>query len=168
MPTIAEQRQAALDQLTLLIQPEGLPTLDVVLEVAPILDRHQRASLWAIGTAYDYGKVVIPTVRNGHRYRCVQAGTSGATLGDEPTWPLAQAGQVSDGTSDPILVWAGDGPDWENVFDVSAAAHECWMIKASKAAKETDFWIGQQRIDESQLIEHCLKMAGQFAPVGIT
>ena len=42
------------------------------------------ASAWQVSTAYSVGDLVIPTVANGHYYKCSTAGSSDAT---EPTWP---------------------------------------------------------------------------------
>lgn len=53
------------------------------------------ATAWAASTAYAVGDVVRPTVATGHCYRCIVAGTSGAT---EPTWPTVNGQNVTDGT----------------------------------------------------------------------
>lgn len=59
---------------------------------------------WAASTAYNSAGVHRrPTTYNGHRYRVLQTGTSGAT---EPTWPTTTGGTVTDGT----VVWKEDGP----------------------------------------------------------
>ena len=44
-----------------------------------------KAGIWVKNTAYTAGDMVIPINPNGHFYRCITAGTSGAS---EPTWPL--------------------------------------------------------------------------------
>lgn len=51
---------------------------------------------WLGSTAYLENEYVQPTAAggNGHLYQCAQAGTTGA---DEPAWPLAEGGQVTDG-----------------------------------------------------------------------
>ena len=49
---------------------------------------------WASGTSYDVGTIKIPTSRNGHRYRVIQAGTTGSS---EPSWPTAEGAEVTDG-----------------------------------------------------------------------
>jgi hypothetical protein len=48
---------------------------------------------WAATTSYDIGDIVVPTVDNGHRYRCTVEGDSNGT---EPTWPTADGGTVVD------------------------------------------------------------------------
>lgn len=73
-------------------------------------------SAWAATTAYSLGDVRRPTTRNGHRYRCTTAGTSG---GSEPSWPKTDGATVSDGT----VVWTeygGDLADADEWGDVSA------------------------------------------------
>lgn len=164
MPTVDEQRTTALAKLRLWVQATVEPTLGEE-ELGSLLDAHRRATIWAMATAYTYGQVVIPTVRNGHRYRCIQAGTSGAT---QPTWPTAQAATIADGTSSPALRWQEDGVDFENVYDVRHAIHDGWMLKASKASEDYD--IRQGGLNDhsrSQIYQHCLEMAAKFAPVGV-
>jgi prepilin-type N-terminal cleavage/methylation domain-containing protein len=54
-----------------------------------------RAGMWKISTNYLVGDVVMPTIPNGHFYRCKTAGMSGAT---EPTsWPKDGGSTISDG-----------------------------------------------------------------------
>lgn len=53
------------------------------------------ASAWQASTAYSVGDIVRPTVANGHIYKCIVAGTSGAS---EPTWPTTADLQVVDNT----------------------------------------------------------------------
>lgn len=50
-------------------------------------------SAWAADTAYSEGDIVIPSTRNGRRYRATNDGTSASS---EPTWPTATAGTVTD------------------------------------------------------------------------
>ena len=50
-------------------------------------------SAWAASTSYSEGDIVIPTSRNGRRYRAMNAGTSASS---EPTWPTTDGGQVDD------------------------------------------------------------------------
>ncbi|MBF0273472.1 MAG: hypothetical protein HQL98_15595 [Magnetococcales bacterium] len=55
------------------------------------------AGVWEDVTAYVAGSYLKPTVTNGHYYKCVTGGTSGAS---EPVWPINGA-TVTDGT----VVW---------------------------------------------------------------
>jgi prepilin-type N-terminal cleavage/methylation domain-containing protein len=57
---------------------------------------------WVQLTMYSIGDFVIPTTKNGHRYRCTTAGISGAS---EPTWPTAKGGTFIDGT----VTWTESG-----------------------------------------------------------
>ena len=57
---------------------------------------------WQASTSYSKDDIVIPTTKNGHRYRCTTAGTSAAS---EPTWPTTKAGNVVDGT----VTWIENG-----------------------------------------------------------
>jgi prepilin-type N-terminal cleavage/methylation domain-containing protein len=57
---------------------------------------------WGQFTIYSIGNFVVPATKNGHRYRCTTAGTSGAS---EPTWPTTKAGTVVDGS----VTWTENG-----------------------------------------------------------
>ena len=50
---------------------------------------------WAASTAYSLDDYIVPTSPNGYYYRCVTAGTSGAS---EPTWPTTIGQTVNDGS----------------------------------------------------------------------
>jgi hypothetical protein len=71
---------------------------------APYLDPYGQMPLgfnWTASTAVIVNNYWQPSSTsypsgNGHLYRCVQAGTTGAT---EPTWPLTESGTVNDGTA---------------------------------------------------------------------
>lgn len=54
---------------------------------------------WLANTEVLVGEMATPTVQggNGHTYRCIQAGTTGAK---EPVWPLTESGTVPDGTAE--------------------------------------------------------------------
>ena len=162
--TIDEQYNAGMEQLRLFAQPDVEPVLTPD-ELKAILSRHKRAAYWAASTAYAVGDTILPTVGNGHRYVCVQAGTSGAT---EPTWSKAMGAIASDGTSDPVLKWQEDGPAFKNVYNVRAAIHEAWTVKAGKASLSVD--VNQQvgGLKASQIYDHCMKMAQAYAPLEIS
>jgi hypothetical protein len=187
----ASDRTAALARLTQFVQPAVEPVLttgSASTELETILDKHRRATTYAPGVYYAHGQIVLPTIRNGHKYRCVQAGVSDeaipatvvsaavtngvcpvksthesepvavvitnkgtgytsaptisltggggssaaatASIGNEPSWPTRNGVRVTDGSSDPILTWEESGPDFDNIYDVRAAAHEAWLLKA--------------------------------------
>ncbi len=160
---------AARARLIALVEPTVTPTLtttpDGTSEIDAILDNHRRATTWTPNTAYSSGAIVLPTVRNGHRYRCAQAGTSGATSAVEPAWLTRNAATITDGDSDPMLTWAEDGPDYANIYDVRAAAHEAWMLKAAKAVENFDLKIGSLSFSLEQGYAHCVQMAQKYAPL---
>lgn len=60
------------------------------------------ATAWAATTVYTVGQIIRPGTGNGHLYRCVVAGTSGATT---PTFPTV-AGQT---VADSGATWAEAG-----------------------------------------------------------
>lgn len=72
---------------------------------------------WAASTAYAVGAIIRPSSGNGHLYRCVTAGTSGAS---EPTWPTASGKDVTDNTAvwteigTSILVLDCADPSWSS------------------------------------------------------
>lgn len=162
----ANDRTSARAELVSLVQPTASPALSEsggANDVDTILDRHRRATTWSAETEYVVGNVVMPTARNGRRYICVRGGTSGE---DEPeSWPLRQGGKLAEGDSDPQLLWAEDGPGFDNIYDVRGAAHEAWLLRATRSAGKFDISIGGQRFNRSQVYEHCMKMAASFAPV---
>lgn len=161
MPTIAQQRQTTEEQFRFHAQVNTVPVLEDD-EIKILIDNSQRASLWTAATAYNYGDVIIPTVRNGHTYECIQAGTSGST---EPEWVKTDFRTQSDGSSDPVLRWQENGPDYANVFDMRTALHSAWLLKAEKVAHLTDKQQSESSYTQSQLFDHCMKMAEKYAPL---
>jgi len=152
MAIVDDQKEAALAELTRLAQPGTQPKLSDP-ELDSILDSVQRASFWAASTAFAYGAVAQPITRNGHRFRVIQGGTTATT---EPTWPTRNGAVIDDGT----VKWKEAGPDYENVFDVRAAAQKAWLMKEAKASELFDR--GGQSF--SQITENCRKMARSFDP----
>jgi hypothetical protein len=57
---------------------------------------------WVTATAYDVGQVIRPVTGNGNLYRCVVAGTSGATA---PVFPTVFGENVVDGS----VTWVNCG-----------------------------------------------------------
>lgn len=78
----------------------------------PAQNRHEvfTAPEWQSGTSYSVGDYVIPSVQNGHIYRCITAGNSGT---GEPSWPTGDGNTVGDGTV-----------EWECVENGDLAYHE--------------------------------------------
>jgi hypothetical protein len=157
--TLKEMRQKAEAHIRRVVQAECEPV--ITADVPAILAEHQRAKIWAPSTAYGFGDVVQLPTRNGHRYVCITPGVSGA---EAPTWSTRRNAGVFDGTA----VWKEDGPDYENVFDVVAAVHACWVQRVAMTAGETDWAADDARDNRSQLHKHCVEMEEKTRPVGIS
>lgn len=168
MPTLSDAAQltAAQTQFALYVQTSVLPTLDTT-ERDAILAAVKRASTWVNNTAYVVGDVVMPTVRNGHRYRCIVAGTSEALLANEPEWPTLAGAVFTEGASNPILTWVEDGPEFSQLYDLRAAYHRGWMLKAAKASVLYETRQSQSSFAEQQVYEHCLKMAEKYGSADV-
>jgi hypothetical protein len=127
-------------------------------ELEAIVDRNMRATTYIVHTAYTYGQTIIPTIRNGHAYKCIQAGTGDTT---EPTWPLTNFAQITDGA----VIWQEIGSDWDSLFDLRSAIHEGWRIKAARVAHKMDVKSGDDQVTRDQLIKHCQDMMAMYTPV---
>lgn len=161
----ATDRAAALLLLTEYLQPTVAPVLTTTAntgEVDVILDRNRKARTWVAATAYVVGDVIVPITRNGHRYRCIQPGTSGTTPAFT-FWPTSSGATVTEGSSNPILTWQEDGSDAANIYDVRRAAYEGWRLKAQKASQ----FIQAGDLSFHQVYEHCLDMMDKFRTVMI-
>lgn len=151
-------RAIALEELERLSEFDQEPVLDSAT-VGKILDKHQTAVLWAPATVYKFGHVVVPTEThmNGRKYRCVKAGTSAST---EPEWPDANGWRVTDGGT---LRWEEYGPAGNNLWNIDAAASECWQQKIALVTQDFDFSSGTNAsYKRSQVYEHCVDMANRF------
>lgn len=157
MPTLSEDE--AFVRLARMVAMDEEPVLSDQ-DLLRLLDKHQRGSTWAAATAYAFGERVIPATRNGRRYVCAIAGVSAAT---EPDWPVTDWARVEDGT----VTWEEEGLDWTDGYDLEGAAHDAWLEKAAIAASAHAFSDGQQRFERQQLIQHCERMAGRYAPVRV-
>ena len=129
--------------------------LDTIIEECKV------AARWQASTAYVVGQIIAPNTRNGHWFKCVQAGTSGTT---EPNWLATPAlrirtfaWQVTDGT----VIWEECGPDYPSVFDARQAIQNCWLAKAAKASELFDDEDGRL----SQVMRHCQEMAERYRPI---
>lgn len=128
----------AFAELVRLVQPDLDPALtkglgataDLTKELDTILQASVRGTTWVTNTAFVYDQVVFPTVRNGHKYRVITAGTSGAT---QPTWP--EWGYVTDGT----VELYEDGADYGNIYDVRRAAFAALDLKVKKKMTENTY-----------------------------
>lgn len=129
-------------------------------EVDAILASHKVASTWAASTAYKVGDVVMPNPRDGHRYKCIQAGTSGASQPSFSTGDYAR-------TTDNAVVWEEAGEQFSSVYDVRSAIREAWELKAAKASDRTNFSADGASISAHQTPEFCLRMAQRYGTVAI-
>jgi hypothetical protein len=154
--TLEEMRHQAYEQLVLHAEPDCTPS--IVGEEAAILERHMRCGVWTPSTLYIYGDEVQVYPRNGRRYMCIQTGTSSSTA---PEWSIYPSSHMADGTAN----WEDAGPDYENVFDVRAAAHECWSVKAARASHLVTTSAGNSRVEASLLHEQCRARAREFTPL---
>ncbi len=126
-----------------------------------ILDRNKPASTWLPNTAYAFNAIMMPPVRNGFRYRCIVTGTSQATDPGFYFWPKTQLARVTDGISNPALVWQNDGSEWGSVYDARQAAYECWDMKYRKASQ----YFAQGQVHMEMVTKHCQEMRDSFAPL---
>jgi prepilin-type N-terminal cleavage/methylation domain-containing protein len=74
-------------------------TSDLNAVMANIMADYNRFPKWRSSTSYTIGSYVVPTIRNGHYYKCTLAGTSSA---NEPDWPLGAGSTKNDGA----VTWA--------------------------------------------------------------
>lgn len=165
MPSYSAQRTAAIAEVVLHAQTEIQPVL-LAAEYEAIVDANARATIWTANTAYLVGQTVLPTTRNGHRYRAIVGGTSHATT--EPIWPKSKQATIQDGSSDPVLTWQEDGADYVNVFNVRAAIHQTWMLKAAKASILYATKQSGSDFEQQQVYDHCLKQSERWLPIEIS
>lgn len=149
------------------VQPDDAPVLtrgQVELEV----DRAKIASEWLPNTVYQVGALVVPPVRNGHSYRVVQGGTSGAVLAAS-AYALGLGSRFYDGNSNPVLTWQESGTDRFNggipgfetgVYDIGLASQQLWAIKERMAAQ----FVADGDVSFEQLYEHCKEQRTMFRP----
>jgi hypothetical protein len=145
------------------VVPEEEPVLSED-QLYRLLDRAARATVWTASTAYAYGDVVVPTTRQGHRYRVVEAGTSDATEPDWTTVPGYAGGFQTDGG----VIWQEDGLHYLDLWDVDQAAHEGWLLKAAMAAGNYEFTEAGLNLKRQQVVQHCRQMALTWAPYRVT
>jgi hypothetical protein len=185
--TLTADEQMALDQVVILVQANNDPVLDYSTnksELRIILANSKRASIWTISTSYEIGSVVMPTTRNGRRYRLIAFDGSGTSSGTtEPNWPAPNA----EGNDAPVwaniqlspvvgwwrnaivtdgnITWQEDGEDYDSLWDIRRAVFNGWMLKASKAVCAIDLASGQKKLSASQVYDHCISQAQRYAPV---
>lgn len=173
----------ALDALDILCPSTADPVLTTT-DTTLLLDGALRAVIWTTITTFDMGAVVMPTVRNGRRYRLIAFDGTGVKSGvTEPTWP-APLGTANNfpvwGNVQPTpivgwwrnaivtdghITWMEDGADYDSLWDIGLAAFNGWMMKASRAVCAIDIQTGKMSMTQSQIYDHCLSQAQRYAPV---
>jgi hypothetical protein len=148
-----QMKEEAYRLLVLMAEPCCVPSIEG--EEVAILNRHQRAEIWTPETTYFYGDEVQLYPSNGYRYMCTRTGISGATL--------PEFGEY--GVSDNTVIWQMCGLAYDNVYDVRAATHECWTIKAGRASHLVTTSAGNSRVEASLLHQQCRARAMEFTPL---
>lgn len=158
----------ALEEVANRVQMDVVPVISFP-ELETEVDRARIARTWAASTSYSIGDRVVPVVRNGHFYEAVQPGTSQSGAKAYTDWPPVSGLQFIDGSSDPVLTWAEGGDDLfnptifgleRNIYDVSRAARNLWLMKARKATQ----FIQAGDLSFQQVYDHCVEQAEKFYP----
>ena len=184
MAQIITTESQALAALEILCPSGSDPVLDVDKDMTALLAGAVRAVIWTPSTSYSLGTVVMPTVRNGRRYRLVRFDGSGTSSGTtEPSWPAPVNtsdnfpiwGQVQPNpivgwwrnaiVMDGNLTWMEDGDDYDSLWDIGRAAFNGWMLKAGRAVCAIDMSTGNKSLTQSQIYDHCISQAQRYAPV---
>lgn len=171
------ESELALEALESMVPYASAPALTTD-EVAAVLARNVLAVRYdADATSYPPGTVVAPPVDNGHWYISVantqddsaDGSTAYVPAGiDQTDWPIppfrfpAGGDTVDDGT----VTWQWYSPAGDSLWDMRAAARECWLLKAGKSAGCVDASDGGASVKSSQMYAACMQMADRFAPIG--
>ena len=146
----ATDKEAVLDEVIRRIQPDLEPVLTLI-EIEDAVDNNQRAFTWVTALPLVYGDEVIPTVKNGHRYMVVTAGTTTT----EPTWPTSDYGTVTAGAQ-----FQEAGAEYDNVYSIKAILRELWELRMAKSVEMISNPVSG---NEAQIYEHCKEMALRYA-----
>ena len=161
-------RIVALKAVIDLVQPDVAPTLtqgEVELEV----DRAKLVKTWTVSTAYNIEDVVVPAIRNGHAYECIQPGTSQSGAKAYEDWSICTGARMADGSSSPQLIWREVGTDRfnprifgaeRNIYDIEWAAKKLARIKMTRSAQ----MVNDGDVSFEQLYEHWKEQWGYFRP----
>lgn len=174
-PTESELALAALESLVPYASAPALTTD----EVTAVLGRHVLALRYDADTATSYppGTVVAPLVDNGHWYVSIANGLDDSTDGttaytsagiDQTDWPIPpfRFPDGGDTVDDGTVTWQWYSPAGDYLWDMRAAARECWLLKAGKSAGCVDASDGGASVKSSQMYAACMRMADSFAPIG--
>lgn len=153
--TLAEMREEAYRLFGAWAEPCCTPSIEG--EELAILARHTLVEIWAPSTYYLLGTEVQLYPRTGRRYIARASGTSGAFA--PAVWGTRLRETFTDGT----VTWEVAGSDYENIYDVRAAAHEAWSIKAGRATHLVTTSAGNSKIEASALHAQCRARAVEFS-----
>lgn len=161
---------AALLNLRMLVQADDAPALtygdgsapDITRDLDAILENTKRAATFETSTFYFAGQVVMPTTRNGYRYRVVLPGTSGGT---EPTWPTTEQGRVGSGANN--LTFEEAGAEYSSIYDLRAAAYAALDLKCMKAANDNQYLSDSRGQASSFLFLNLMRQRDRYQPMGI-
>jgi hypothetical protein len=161
-------RAQAKARLSRLVQADKCPELDTSIggDLDTLLDDAAVATVWASGTTYELGAVVIPTSgnRNGLKYRLVRFDGVGVASGaTEPSWSTGRDATISDGN----LTWQEYGDAPTELWDLKKAARAGWELKASLVVPNVDYGDQNFKLSDSQMYEHCIKQSNLYRTVGV-
>lgn len=150
--------EAARLELELRADVHRTPELDSD-EIDAILARSQAASTWALSTAYSIGDVVLPNPRDGHRYVCVAAGTSGST---QPTFGTGNESRTADGA----VTWQESGLQ-SGIYDMRRAIYAALELRAMKAASMNQYVNDGRAAGDSYLYLNLVRERDRYALVAV-
>lgn len=152
------------DTLATAVAATSAPTVDTVV-LERLLYQAQRVDCygrspggpllpWAASHAYAVGARVRATATDSdHVYVVTAAGTSASSA---PVWPSGIGATVTDGT----VTWQ---EAWVGTWALAAAARDGWRLKAGQLASANgSVQVGDVRIDRTQRLAQCLKMADYY------
>lgn len=156
--TDAEERALVGREIERVAAPSVEPVLEAQ-EVEDAIDSARIAGVWEAGKAYGYGDKVVPASHRGRLYECIEPGTSGGT---EPTFPLYDSGQVSDGT----VTWREAGR-FTRLYDARRAVCAVLDAKLAKAANDNQFLSDSRGQASSYLFLNLQRLRDRYRPVGV-
>lgn len=149
----------ALAKLKVLVVSDAVPMLEDP-EIQLMLDDAALATVYASSTIYNYNDQVLVPV-NGRYYRCVAGGTTSDTV---PVWPTNHQSRIGYLIVDGTVTWNDAGEAWPELWDIRAAARNCWILKASKAAELVSSSDGPVKMEYEQIRQNCMAQAKAFQP----
>jgi len=154
VPLTAAQALAKLKRDTAAEDPRW-PVSDP--DLTAILEETARYRSWAASTAYVLGDRVTPAVWNGRIYSINTPGTSGSTAPSGWAYTTNLGGVYTDGTA----VWVDAGPAHAERYDLGAACHAVWSLRAANAAAYIDSEDKDVKRTYTDLYNHAIKQANR-------